>query len=103
MDNGWQVTEQAVSAMLNMSGQLGQLVEKIHKETEKLKSAFETNQDGLGAHSADIQSLIEDVEGAEDDATIPVRKLALKLQRAAVVRQGHIENQRYTQSKGRTR
>ena len=100
---GWQVTEQAIAAMNNMSAQLQELAVKIHQETEKMKSTFEENQDGLGAHSSDIQSLIEDVEGTEENATIPVKKLVLKLQRAALIRQKHIETQRYTQSKGRSR
>lgn len=100
---GWQVTEQAIAAMNNMSAQLQELAVKIHQETEKMKSTFVENQDGLGAHSSDIQSLIEDVEGTEEDATIPVKKLVLKLQRSALIRQKHIETQRYTQSKGRSR
>lgn len=98
---GWQVTEQAVAAMNNMSTQLQEYMVKIHQETAKMKATFESNQDGLGAHSASIQTLIEEVEGTEQDATIPVKKLVLKLQRAALIRQKHIETQRYTQSKGR--
>lgn len=100
---GWQVTEQAIAAMNNMSAQLQELAAKIHSETEKMKSTFEENQDGLGAHSADIQALIEEVEGTEQDASIPVKKLVLKLQRAALIRQKHIETQRYSQGKGRSR
>lgn len=100
---GWRVTEQAIAAMNNMSAQLQELAEKIHSETEKMKSTFEENQDGLGAHSADIQALIDEVEGTEQDASIPVKKLVLKLQRAALIRQKHIETQRYTQGKGRSR
>ena len=98
---GWQVTEQAVAAMKNMSTHLQEYMVKIHQETAKMKAIFESNQDGLGAHSASIQTLIEEVEGTEQDATIPVKKLMLKLQRAALIRQKHIETQRYTQSKGR--
>ena len=100
---GWQVTEQAIAAMNNMSAQLQVLADIIHKETEKMKSTFEENQDGLGAHSSDIQTLIDDVESAEEDASIPVKKLVLKLQRAALIRQKHIETKRYSQSKGRSR
>lgn len=91
----WQVTEQAVAAMNNISKQLQNIAAKIHSETEKIKSAFEENHDGMGAHSANIQALIEDVEGTEQDAAIPVQKLVLKLQRAALVRKKHIENNRY--------
>jgi cyanate lyase len=100
---GWQVTEQAIEAMYTMSAQLQELAVKIHQETEKMKSTFEDTQDGLGAHSASIQALINEVEGTEQDASIPVKKLVLKLQRAALIRQKHIETQRYTESKGRSR
>ena len=101
--SGWQVTPEAVAGMINMSAQLQELETKIRQETEKLKNTFEENQDGLGYHSSAIQALIDEIESAEQDASVPVKKLALKLQRAAVVRQGHIESQRYTQSKGRSR
>ena len=100
---GWQVTDQAIAAMNNMAAQLEELVNKIHQEAEKMKSVFEDNRDGLGAHSSSIQALIDEVEDTEQDATIPVRKLILKLQRAALIRQKHIETHRYTQSKGRSR
>lgn len=92
---GWQVTEQAIAAMNNMSAQLQELIEKIHSETKKTKSTFEENQDGLGAHSTDIQALIDEVEGTEQDATTPVKKLVLKLQRAALIRRKHIERNTY--------
>lgn len=100
---GWQVTEEAIAAMNNMATQLQELAVKIHQETEKMKSTFEENQDGLGAHSADIQALIDDVEGTEQAASIPVKKLVLKLVKAALIRQKHIDTQRYTQDKGRSR
>lgn len=97
------VTDQAVASLNNMSMQLQELAERIHKETELLQSVFEENQDGLGAHSQDIQNLIEEVQGAEEDASIPVKKLVLKLQRAALIRQKHIETKRYNQGLGRSR
>ena len=100
---GCQVTEQAVAALNNMSVQLQELAGKIHTATETMKSAFEDNRDGLGAHSDDIQTLIDEVEKTEQDASAPVKKLVLKLQRAALIRQKHIETQRYNQGKGRSR
>lgn len=100
---GWQVTEQAIAAMMNMSAQLQELSEKIKQETAKLKSTFEENQDGLGAHSGEIQNLLDDVETTEEDASKPVLKLVLKLQRAAAIRQKHIDSNVYQSSKGRSR
>lgn len=100
---GWQVTEEAVAEMNNMAAQLEELATRIHQETERMKSAFEENWDGLGAHSADIQALIDEVEDTEQGASIPVKKLALKLQRAALIRQKHIDTKRYGHSQGRSR
>jgi len=101
------VSEQSIAALLNMSAQLEELAARINKETTELKAAFEENADGLGPHVASIQALIEGVESAEEEATIPVKKLVLKLQRAAVLRQGILEKNRYqnsnSYSKGRSR
>ena len=99
----WEVTEQAVAALGNMAVQLEELTQKIHQETERMKAVFEANRNGLGAHVMAIQNLIEDVEATEEDATKPVKKLVLKLQRAALVRQKHIDTNRYTKEMGRTR
>lgn len=92
---GWQVTEQAVAAMNDMSARLQELAAKIHQETEKMKSVFADTQDGLGAHSGDISELIQSVETAEQDGSRPLAKLQLKLNRAALIRQKHIEENRY--------
>lgn len=92
---GWQVTEEAVAAMNNMSAQLQEKTEIIHQETEKVKSSFDENQDGLGAHSAEIRTLIDEVECVEKEASVPVKKLALRLQRAALIRQKHIDSNHY--------
>jgi uncharacterized phage infection (PIP) family protein YhgE len=101
--SSWKVTQEAINALYNMSNQLQELAENIHKETQKLRSTFEETQHGLGAHSADIESLIEEVEGTEQDATVPVKKLVLKLQRSALIRTKHLEEQSYTNIKGKTR
>ena len=101
------VSEQSIAALLNMGGQLEELTVRIHQETLNLKSAFEQNMEGLGPHVSSIQTLIDDVEGTEQDATKPVKILVLKLQRAAVVRQGILQKNRYqnsnSYSKGRSR
>lgn len=92
---GWQVTEQAIAAMNNMSAQLQELASKIHQESEKMKSVFEDTQDGLGTHSGGIAELIQSVELAEQDGSRPLVKLELKLNRAALIRQKHLEENRY--------
>lgn len=99
------VTQESISALTNMGTQLEQLAAKIHQETGKLRSAYEENKDGLGPHSESILKLLEEVEGAESAASIPVKKLVLKLTRAAVIRQDILNKNRYTssQTKGRSR
>ena len=92
---GWQVTEQAIAAMNNMSAQLQELAATIQQESEKMKAAFEDNQDGLGAHSADISALIQSVELTQQIGSRPLAKLQLKLSRAALIRQKHLEENRY--------
>lgn len=97
---GWQVTEQAIAAMNNMSAQLQELASKIHQESEKIKSIFEDSQDGLGTHSGDISKLIQSVELAEQDGSRPLAKLQLKLNCAALIRQKHLEENRYGNNAG---
>lgn len=92
---GWQVTEQAIAAMKNMSLELQELTSKIHQESEKMKSVFESSQDGLGAHSVGISELLQGIELAEQDGSRPLAKLQLKLNRAALIRQKHIEENKY--------
>lgn len=92
---GWQVTEQAIAAMNNMSAQLQELVTRIHQETEKIKSTFEDNQEGLGSHSGEILELINNVEITEQEGSKPVAKLQIKLRRAVLIRQKHIDENKY--------
>ena len=91
----WEVTEQAINAMNSLSTQLQKLATKINQEVQQLKASYENNKDGLGAHSADIQTLLDEVEITEQDASIPIKKLAIKLNKAALIRQKHIENNKY--------
>lgn len=92
---GWQVTEQAITAMNSMSTQLEALASRIHQETERMKLIFEDNRDGLGAHAGDIFELINSIEWAEQNGRRPLDKLKLKLNRAASIRKKHIEDSRY--------
>lgn len=96
----WAVTHEAVQAMNNLSQSLEEIATRIHSEVDQLKQVYETEKDGLGAHSGDIQALLDDVGAAEEEASRPVKKLVLKLTRAAAIRMSHIETQRYS---GRSR
>ena len=97
----WTVTEEAVQALENMASQLQTLSEQIKAETQKLKNSYDENRDGLGYHSAKIQTLIEEVEETEEAASRPVLKLVLKLTKAAIIRKAHIEKDSYQPGRSR--
>lgn len=97
------VDEQAIAQMESMAAKMLELSEKIHQETALLKSTFEENVSGLGPHTASIRALLDEVGETEEEASVPVKKLVLKLTRAALIRRKIIEENRYTASKGRSR
>lgn len=99
MNAGWEVSEEAIAAMMETSAHLEEIVESINKEISQLKSVFEENQAGLGPHSADISSLLEDLETICDEASNPVKILVLKLSRAAVIRANILAKNGYKKSR----
>lgn len=102
-ESGWTVSEEGIAALNNMAAQLEELSKTIHDETSTLMQVFEENQAGLGAHAESIRSLIEDLQDTEEDATIPVKKLVLKLQRAALIRARSLNDDPYSLGTGRSR
>ena len=94
------VAEEAISALTTLGASLEELKNKIHSTTQTLKTTYESNSTGLGAHAADILSLLEDMESSEEEASKPVKKLVLKLNRAANIRRQHIDNNGYSQGQG---
>ena len=95
MSKGFGVTEEAIAKLEAMASSMEETSQKIHQETAKLESVFQENESGLGAHSAEIQALIEEVKRTEEDATVPVTKLVLRLRKAAMIRREHLNNSRY--------
>lgn len=91
----WQVSEEAVRAIRSTSAQLEKAVEKTAREEGLLAAVFEENEDGLGAHAAAIRTLLEELRTLEKEAEMPVKKLMLRLQRAAFIRQRHIDQNAY--------
>ena len=89
------VTPEAVSKMKATASGLTETSVKIHQETVKLESVFQDNESGLGAHSSEIQALIEEVKTTEENASKPVKKLAAKMESAAKIRQEHIDSSNY--------
>lgn len=86
------VSQEAVDALINMGNQLADDEAEIKLAVANLKRVFEENQQGLGAHTAQILELIEEVEAIGEEGDKLVLKLVLKLKRAAGVRQQHINN-----------
>lgn len=97
------VTEEGIAALLNLGDRLEQETEKVHQECAKLESVFEENQAGLGPHSEKIRALLEEVGEAESDAAAPVKKLVLRLNRAAAIRTRILNSTLYSTGKGRSR
>ena len=103
MSGEWNVTEESVRAMENMSSELTFKMSDILNAVMALIDSYEENKDGLGAHSNEILSLLHDLRSTTDEANAPVKKLVLKLRKAAAIRKAHIQKQTYQSSKGRSR
>ena len=97
------VSQEVVQALNNMGNQLDGYEIELKEAVTELKTAFEENQAGLGAHTKEISELIDEVEQIGEEGTKLVLKLALKLKKAALVRQKHIEDTPLRRSYGRSR
>ena len=94
------VTDEAVKALANMAVELESKMGEIQKAITALKTAYDDNKAGLGYHSDSIAGLLEDLEQTGEEANIPVKKLVLKLQRAALIRSKHREENVYSKGMG---
>jgi uncharacterized protein Yka (UPF0111/DUF47 family) len=99
----WKTDEEAVEEMCNMASEFTEFSEKIHTEITKLRSTFDSCNDGLGKHVKSIEELIEAVESIENEGGRDVKKLVLRLNRAALIRKTIIDNDRYSKINGLTR
>lgn len=79
-------TEEAIQAFTTLATSLDEAVLELKAAHATLQSSYETNKEGLGYHSESIQNLLDELVAIEEDATNPVKKLVLKLTRAAAVR-----------------
>ena len=89
------VSDEAIEKLEATASGLEENSQKIHQETAKLEAVFQENESGLGKHSASIQALIEEVKQTEEDASQPVLKLVLKMDKAALGRRRHREVNRF--------
>lgn len=97
---GLAVTEESVQIMNTTAAGIEENMEAIKQAIETLKNAYEENADGLGPHSQDIQTLIEELESITNEGDVPAKKLILKLTRLAAGYQKMIDENPY---KGRSR
>ena len=97
----WGVSEEAIGLIESLRDQYPELTEEIHNTVAALRSTYDTTENGLGAHSASIGALLDEVEALEKEASNPIKRLVLKLTRAAIIRRAHLENDPY--QKGRSR
>lgn len=96
----WGVSEETVAALNQMADGIDELLQQQQAAAQRITEAFEENECGLGAHSAEILALIRDVEATEEEAAGQVRKLLRKVRFAAMTRRKHIENNGYKKSDG---
>lgn len=101
MGDGWTVSDEAINNMDSLAGQLDECQNNLKAILATLKSDFDDNEGGLGAHSDSIKALIEELEGLIGDSSQKVLKLVLKLRKSAGIRKSHIDTNNY--SKGKTR
>ena len=77
------LSDEAIQALRTLSSHLRTSQESLLNSTKKLMSDFSENQDGLGAHSDQIEELLQNlcqllgVNTEEDNK--PIKKLAKKL------------------------
>lgn len=89
------VTDESVAAMFSTSAQMEEIMASIDAAIRELKSTYESTSGGLGAHSDSIGALIEEVEAIGNEGNNAIKILVLKLTKAALIRQSHIETNRY--------
>lgn len=95
------VTREAVASLRHMREELLNFHETIAKEASNVKSVFEDNQDGLGAHSDSIRELLEELGETTEEGGVPVRKLVRRLERSALIREDIIDKNEYNVGRSR--
>jgi len=94
--NNISVTAQAIAALKKMREDLEYLNVALTDEVNRLTDAFEQNRQGLGPHEASIRQLLEQLGVETQTAQIPVKKLVLRLDAAAMIRQHQLDNNTYS-------
>lgn len=91
----WQVNEDAINALTNLTSQVRELTESITQQISNLNDTFQSNSNGLGKHSDVIGTLLQDINTCNNEANRSSNKLQVKLNKAITIRKNHIENNKY--------
>lgn len=94
----WSVTEESVRQLEGMADQLEELAEEIRRELAVLQAECEEQQDGLGAHGESLRDLVREMEKTEKEAAGSVTMLTLRLEKSAMLRRMHLEQDPYRTS-----
>ena len=89
------VNEQAIAALKTLRSEVNSLHKDLLTGTKNLITAYAENEQGLGAHSQAIQSIIDDLNGNAESGSKPVKRLVRKLKVSEDVRQIHRNTNEY--------
>lgn len=91
----WATNEEAVQSIENCKSSLSTTMDAMNGAYDKLQGVFDSNKDGLGPHADSIQAVLDEVNENQGTGTTGVKKLVLKLTKAAAIRNAIIGNNRY--------
>ena len=94
-NDSYTVTEEAVETMNNVSAYFDELISQLQQSINQLQTTFNDNQAGCGAHAESIQALIDYLNMLTQQASNPIKILALKLIKASLKRRDHIDTDNY--------
>ena len=89
------VTSESIRALNHLSISLNDMNEQMLLTLHQLRGVFEDNAPGLGAHTAEIELLLDELEYLAATAAQSNQRLAKKAARAATIRRGIVEESPY--------
>ena len=91
----WATTEEGVKSIESCKNSLEGAMSALNGAYDRLQGVFDSNKDGLGPHAESIQAVLDEVNESQGTASNGVKKLVLKLTKAATIRNAIIGNNRY--------
>lgn len=89
------VTSDGIRALESLSDTLNDLCMQMQLSLRQLHSQFEDHSHGLGAHTAELETLLDELDDFAAKAGKENQKLARKAARAAKIRRGMVEESPY--------